>query len=113
MTLPTLALSQPNQFLAQPNIVLIFWGDPTTPLSGQFWLENPDFMQAGTTFFIEFMRGFNVDRLGQYGVGIGNICAVVSLIQDLPTDGFQGMTAAAVSNGNLPQPDEFPNMAYV
>ncbi|MGB8907812.1 MAG: hypothetical protein WCC84_03590, partial [Candidatus Cybelea sp.] len=73
MSQPQLSLGQSGQVLANPNLALVFWG--------QFWANHPDFVQTGTTFFMEFLRGQNVDRLGQYGVNIGQICSVNTITQ--------------------------------
>jgi hypothetical protein len=108
-----LVLGQPGAFLSSPNIVLIFWGDPSTPTTGNFWNDHPDFLSAGLTFFIEFIRGYNVDRLSQYGVGIANICWFGSLIAAYPAGGLTQIVTDAVANGTIPQPGEFDSMMYV
>ena len=113
MSSPSLTLGQQGAFLAQPNVVLIFWGDSSTPTAGNFWNDNPDYLGAGLTFFTEFLRGYNVDRLSQYGVGIANICRFGSLITAYPANGLQEIATNAVAAGTLPQPNDFPYMMYV
>src|SRR5277367_3100500 len=113
MSPPNLTLSQAGAILAQPNVVLIFWGDSSTPTAGNFWNDNPDYLSAGLTFFTEFLRGYNVDRLSQYGVGIANICWFGSLITAYPANGLQEIAENAVAAGTLPQPNDFSYMMYV
>src|ERR1700733_12004626 len=57
MAQPALTLGA-GPILSTPNLALIFWG--------QFWANNPLFVDVGTTYFIEFLRGQNVDSLVQY-----------------------------------------------
>lgn len=113
MSLPTLSLSQLDALLAQPNLALIFWGDPSTPTGGNFWSDHPDYLSAGLTFFTEFTRGYNADKLSQYGVGIANICWFGPLVVQYPANGFQQIVQDAVAAGTLPAPDQFPYMMYV
>ena len=100
-TPPSLAL-QSGGVLAQPSLVLVFWGDPSSPTEGTFWRDHPDYVQVGTVFFMEFLRGFNVDRLSQYGVGIGNVAAVVTPVFAYPGDGLEAMADVGIQQGVIP-----------
>ena len=94
--------------LANPNLALVFWG--------QFWVDHPDFVQAGTRFFAEFLRGHNVDGMAQYGISPGSICWVgtsTTAISVSDPDFIADVLAAAIKAGQLPQPDAFPDLVYV
>lgn len=100
-TPPSLAL-QSGGVLSQPNLILVFWGDPSSPAQGTFWKDHPDYVQLGTVFFLEFLRGFNVDRLSQYGVGIGSVGAVVTPVFAYPSSGFAAMADLGIRQGVIP-----------
>ena len=100
-TPPSLAL-QSGGALAQPSLVLVFWGDPGSPTQGAFWRDHPDYVQVGTVFFMQFLRGFNVDRLSQYGVGIGSIAEVVTPVLAYPSNGFEAMAHVGIEEGVIP-----------
>jgi hypothetical protein len=96
------------QVLATPNLALVFWG--------QFWAQHPDFLQAGTRFLVEFLRGHNVDGMSQYGVSPGSICWVGNLtttISSSDPDFIADLLATAIKANQLPQPNAFPDLAYV
>lgn len=100
-TPPSLAL-QSGGVVSQPNLVLVFWGDPSSPTQGAFWIDHSDYVQVGTVFFLQFLRGFNVDRLSQYGVGIGSVAAVVTPVLAYPSNGFEAMADVGIQEGVIP-----------
>lgn len=101
------------QVLQNPNVVLVFWGDSQASSQGLFWVQNPDYQNAGVRFFIEFLRGYNMDRLGQYGVNIANICSVCSFNSNYDPNGLGSMLVSAISDLQVANPTMYPDMLYV
>jgi hypothetical protein len=101
------------QVLNTPNIVVIFWSDTDAPSQGTFWTDYPDYLDAGLMFFMEFLHGFNIDRLEQYGVGIASICRTYSL--SVSYSDLGQMIVDAINNDESFEaaPGWLPNMVYV
>jgi hypothetical protein len=90
--------------LKSPNLLLVFWG--------QFWTNNPALVSSGTAFFMEFLRGQNVKRLTQYGVGFGQIADVSVVNQPwIGSIDIANSLGKAIQSGWIPQP--YPNGLYV
>ena len=116
MSLPQLVLGQPGAILQNPTLALVFWGDTTSPSNGAFWTDHPDFVDAGVRFFIEFLRGYNADRLSQYGVGLAQIASISTIstvLSGSDPDFIADLLATAILAGQLPQPNQFPDTVYV
>jgi hypothetical protein len=114
--LPRLTLSNSSGVLANANVVLVFWGDPAAPAQGQFWASSPAHMQVGEQFFAEFLHGYNVDFLLQYGVGVPQIAWAGTLVESYPPNSNTGLAdilVAGMNAGVVPAPNTWPNMMYV